>query len=111
MEIKPLVSSSAEAVEVKVSGRAVWELSDSSVFKILRRGVELQAILSKMPLKDRVKVFDEMGKMWREMLQKGDLDELARELSGNTGYCRKLIEMEFSLVPEGSQSGKHKSEP
>ena len=100
-EIKPFVTSDiVNTVRREIGGNAVWELTEESALELLKRGRELQARLSKIDVEERLALIDSVGKIWQERLQNGVLEELAKTLSENTGYSRKLVDMELSLVPQ-----------
>lgn len=101
MEIRPLVyANPVEVVKAEVEGQTVFELSEKSVFELLEKGHAIQSRLRIMPLEKRLQTIDSIGRIWNEELNAGKLEGLAGELSRKTGYSRKLIDMEFSLVTQ-----------
>ncbi|MEM2941495.1 MAG: aldehyde dehydrogenase family protein [Thermoproteota archaeon] len=67
--------------------------------EILSRGSVIQDRLSSISIRERLGIIGEMGEIWREKLNDGGLEGLKKILVEATGYCEKLIEMEFSLIP------------
>lgn len=100
-EIKPFVTSdTANIVKREIEGNTVWELTEENALGLLRRGLEIQTKLSKIDVKERLTLIDSLGKIWEERLENGVFEELAKTLSKNTGYSRRLIDAELSLVPQ-----------
>jgi hypothetical protein len=98
-ELKPLCSHRHTAVEKKQDLYRILEISSESMRGILAESSTFQEGLSSIGIRKRLRVIGEMGKVWRERLSDGRLEELKSILVKTTGYCEKLIEMEFSLVP------------
>jgi len=99
LELKPLCSHEHTTVEKKQGNYRILEISSESIQKILSGGSTIQERLSNIGIRKRLKVIGEIGEIWRERLNSGRFEELKRILVKTTGYCEKLIEMEFSLVP------------
>ncbi|MGQ9596053.1 MAG: acyl-CoA reductase [Thermoproteota archaeon] len=101
MEIRPLVyTNPVEVTKTEVEGRSVFELSEKSALELLEKGYAIQSRSFTMALEKRLLTIDAIGRIWSEKLNEGKLDGLAEELSRKTGYSRKLMDMEFSLVPQ-----------
>jgi hypothetical protein len=99
LELKPLCSHEHTTVEKKQGNYRILEISSESIQKILSGGSTIQERLSNIGIRKRLRVIGEIGEIWRERLNSGRFEELKRILVKTTGYCEKLIEMEFSLVP------------
>ncbi len=99
LEIKPFCSHRHTAVEKTQSHYRILEVSRESLREIINRSSEVQGRLSSLGVRERLRVIEEMGKLWRERLSDGRLEDLKKILAMTTGYSEKLIEMEFSLIP------------
>ncbi|MEM3079902.1 MAG: acyl-CoA reductase, partial [Thermoproteota archaeon] len=99
LEIKPFCSHRHTVVEKTQNHYRILEISCESMREIINKSPIVQERLSKIGIGERLRVIGEMGKMWREKLNDGRLEDLKKILARTTGYSEKLIEMEFSLIP------------
>ncbi|MEM2930233.1 MAG: acyl-CoA reductase [Thermoproteota archaeon] len=99
LELKPFCSHKHTVVEKTQSHYRILEVSSESLREIISRSSVVQGRLSSLGVQERLGVIGEMGKMWREKLNDGRLEDLKKILARTTGYSEKLIEMEFSLIP------------
>ncbi|MBO3797547.1 MAG: aldehyde dehydrogenase family protein [Thermoproteota archaeon] len=99
LEIKPFCSHRHTVVEKTQNHYRISEISCESMREIINKSPIVQERLSKIGIGERLRVIGEIGKVWREKLNDGRLEELKKTISRTTGYGEKLIEMEFSLIP------------
>ncbi|MEM1557945.1 MAG: aldehyde dehydrogenase family protein [Thermoproteota archaeon] len=99
LELKPLCSHNHTTVEKTQGNYKILEISMESIQEILNRNSIIQNMLSSLGIRERLEIIGEMGEIWRKKLNDGVLGELKKILVETTGYCEKLIEMEFSLIP------------
>ncbi|WEU40437.1 MAG: aldehyde dehydrogenase family protein [Candidatus Odinarchaeum yellowstonii] len=99
MELKPLTAKKInDYTRKKVGEIEVLELSEKSLDEILKEFKSIQSALSKTPIENRLKTFNEVGLIWRRKLDNGELENLKKTLSELTGYSESLVELEFNLV-------------
>jgi acyl-CoA reductase-like NAD-dependent aldehyde dehydrogenase len=77
----------------------VLELSPSSLRELVASAAKVQAELSSIPIDERLQVIEHIAGKWKEKLDKGDLDELKKDMAASTGYSPALMETEMSFVP------------
>lgn len=99
LELKPLCSHKHNTVEKTQGNYRILEISKGSIQEILSKSLEIQNMLSSLGVRERLEIIGEIGRVWREKLNDGELEELKKILVKTTGYSEKLIEMEFSLIP------------
>lgn len=99
LELKPFCSHRHTVVEKKQNRYRILEISSGSMREIINMSPVIQERLSSIGIQERLGVIDEIGKIWREKLNDGRLEELKKTIARTTGYSEKLIETEFSLIP------------
>jgi hypothetical protein len=100
MDIAPLCTGDLETTERAAGGTRVRELSENAVGAFLSRARSVQSSLSSIPVSERLAVFDEVTNIWVGKVSSGRLSALRQNLSASTGYSERMIDLEFSLVPE-----------
>jgi len=102
MDLEPIYlgKTRLEVEAVKLSNLTYKEPTIDWLKRFLSMGGDVQNKLSNTSVKERLKLIDELGKVWREKLNSGKLDHLKKNLVKTTGYSERLIDMEFSLVSE-----------
>ncbi len=99
MELKPLTPKNiSDFNRKKVGDIEVLELSEKSLSEMIKDFKIIQSALAKTPIEERLKIFNELGLIWRRKLDTGELNNLKRTLSELTGYSERLIDLEFRLV-------------
>lgn len=98
-KVKPLCNYDNNVVEKIQGNYSVYEITEQSIQEILTKGLAVQGELSEINIWKRLDIIEEMGKIWQEKLDRGELDEIKELLTKSTGYSKKLIEMELSFVP------------
>lgn len=99
LELKPFCSHRHTVVEKTQNHYRILEISSGSMREIISMSPVVQERLSRTGIRERLRVIGEIGKIWREKLDDGRLEELKKIIARTTGYSEKLIEMEFSLIP------------
>ena len=99
MSFNPLCSAPLDTIEKKIGNISLSELSEKGVSDFISTSKKVQETLSSMPVEERLKAVDEMGRLWEKKASENQLAGLKSMLSKSTGYCERLIDMEFSLVP------------
>ncbi|MEM2089465.1 MAG: aldehyde dehydrogenase family protein [Thermoproteota archaeon] len=99
LELKPFCSHKHNTVEKTQGNYKILEISRESIQEILSKSSVIQDRLSSIGIRERLEIIGEIGEIWREKLNNGELEELKKILVETTGYGEKLIEMEFSLIP------------
>lgn len=77
----------------------VMEISPSALEELMRLAPSVQAALSSVPIEDRLQVIEQMARLWKDKLDRGELDHLKDEMATSTGYSPSLMETELSFVP------------
>lgn len=93
-----LFDRSLETVPSGGSGD-VTELSPSALQELMKVAPKVQSELSSVPIAERLEVIDQMARLWKQKLDRGDYDALKEEMSVSTGYSPALMETELSFVP------------
>ena len=76
------------------------ELDAHSLLSFLSRASEIQARLSSVSLEARLRTVEEMGLIWSERWESGELEGMADRLAASSGYSRALIDMEMLFTRE-----------
>ncbi|MEM0486848.1 MAG: aldehyde dehydrogenase family protein [Sulfolobales archaeon] len=79
---------------------AVPEPSEEYLESLLATSRGVAQKLLELGFDRRARVLHSVGKLWREKLESGELDELVRELTKSTGYSVKNIELDLYFVSE-----------
>ncbi|MCG7844015.1 MAG: aldehyde dehydrogenase family protein [Methanomassiliicoccales archaeon] len=89
------------SLETALSGGSadVSELSPSALQELMVLAPKVQSTLSAVPITERLEVIDQMARLWKRKLDRGDYDILKEEMSASTGYSPSLMETELSFVP------------
>ncbi len=77
----------------------VLEISPSALRELVSSAGMVQAELSSIPIDERLQVIEHIARVWKQKLDRGDLEELKRDMSASTGYSPALMETELSFVP------------
>lgn len=69
-----------------------------AVDKFLSRARQVQDRLARVPVSDRLDVFDRLGRMWYELVSAGKYDGLRTSMARSTNYSDELLETEMTFV-------------
>ena len=95
----PLLFDRALETVPSAGNPEVLELSPSALQELVASAGKVQDELSSVPIDERLQVIEHIARKWKERLDKGDLDELKKDMSASTGYSPALMETEMSFVP------------
>ena len=76
------------------------ELDTDSLLSLLSRGADIQGRLSGIDLETRLRTVEEMGRIWSQRWESGELEDMADRLAASSGYSRALIDMEMAFTRE-----------
>jgi len=84
--------------EMAVGGQKVQEPTVEAVDQFLSTARQAQLRLARVPVGDRLDVFDRLGRLWYEQVSAGRYDDLKTAMALSTGYSEALLETEMTFV-------------
>lgn len=94
--VKPIYVSK---IETRDDGSGIYEPTVEWMDKFLTQSVRLSQSLVQLGFRKRVKVLNEIGKIWREKLPSIE-EKLARNISRKTGYSVENVKLDLRLVEQ-----------
>lgn len=98
MRLVPLFTGTLNTTVRSFGGMEIQEISEEGIQHFFSRTDEVRKKITEIPIDERVEVFEKIGVIWEERLNKNDLKSLRDELTESTGYSERLIEQELKLV-------------
>lgn len=97
--LAPLLFDRALETAPSAGNPEVFEISPSALRGLVSSAGMVQAELSSIPIDERLQVIEHIARAWKQRLDRGDFEELKRDMSASTGYSPALMETELSFVP------------